>query len=524
MGDNFCGDLQVKLNRYHYETPDPVKVSTLIADSNPGRVPSVQSVGSKVGPQRLARAGTLQDLGDHMRKADPAILASLAVGEIIKLRGGPPTQQEMRAFIIDSLKHRAEIELLRLVYGHNFRLIAIHCSRDNRFSRLENGKFHLAPHDDIGKFIDRDEQDRSKTWGQEVNQVFHQADFFVDNDHPQDNVKYGPDLDRFVDLCVGGKLLRPTIEETGMYHAHAASMRSACLSRQVGAAILSRDGRVLAIGANEVPKSGGGVYCDGDKIDKRCFKWTEWCLNPKDEKWGKIYGKSPVGPAHCHNTRRKHELRSDIVSWFVDDVAPQLADNLLETTGNAKELFAQFKRQEIVDTIKRFFGDSERFKGMPGVKDLIEYSRSIHAEMEALMSALRSGTPTIGAVLYTTTYPCHNCARHIVAAGISRVYYMEPFVKSLAIELHHDALIHDNSPECDGNFGDNRVAILPFTGVGPRLYAELFTKVKEWKGPTGEFVPPPSSGLPCAIQLDSLEAIERRAAERARILQPQERQ
>lgn len=501
--ETFCADLQTKLkDDYGYEALDPIKISSLIEERNRNSVPTVTSTGMDAGQQKLDRVIKLQDFGDEMRAPNPAILASLAVDKIINMRGGPPALGTKRCFIIDSLKHRSEVDLLRLVYGHNFRLIAIHCGRKNRLDRLEKGKFRHAKLEDIVRFIDRDEQDNSKNWGQEVNKVFHQADYFIDNDQKQDGVKYAPDLARFLDLCVKGALLRPTAEETGMYYAHAASLQSSCLSRQVGAAILATDGRVLATGTNEVPKFGGGVYKDGDPADHRCFQWKDWCLTPKDPK----YKESPVGEGCCHNTRRKKELRTEILEWLGVTFGPLLAAKLVP---EQEKLFDATERQRVEDAVKSILRENtDALKGMPGIKDIIEYSRSIHAEMDALMNALRSGTSTVQSILFTTTYPCHNCARHIVAAGVIKVYYMEPFVKSLAIELHHDSLVNE-----DQNAAENkRVAILAFTGVGPRLYSELFLKEGEWKDSTGRYVPPSISGLRKAIQLDSLEAIERRAA------------
>src|SRR3974377_740241 len=54
--------------------------------------------------------------------------------------------------------------------------------------------------------------------------------------------------------------------------------------------------------------------------------------------------------------------------------------------------------------------------------NLIEFSRAVHAEMEAIISVARTGKAGLmGGTIFSTTFPCHNCARHIVAAGIKRV-------------------------------------------------------------------------------------------------------
>jgi deoxycytidylate deaminase len=102
------------------------------------------------------------------------------------------------------------------------------------------------------------------------------------------------------------------------------------------------------------------------------------------------------------------------------------------------------------------------------VRDLIEYSRSIHAEMEAILTAARAGKAGIvGGTLYTTTFPCHNCARHIVAAGVSKVFYVEPYAKSLALELHGDSISLLDTDK-------NTCAFLQYEGVGPNSILKLF--------------------------------------------------
>jgi hypothetical protein len=73
-----------------------------------------------------------------------------------------------------------------------------------------------------------------------------------------------------------------------------------------------------------------------------------------------------------------------------------------------------------------------------------------------------------GATLFTTTFPCHNCAKHIVSAGITRVVYIEPYPKSMAGALFGDTISIDQPVT-------GRVGFSPFVGVGPRRYFDLFS-------------------------------------------------
>ena len=102
------------------------------------------------------------------------------------------------------------------------------------------------------------------------------------------------------------------------------------------------------------------------------------------------------------------------------------------------------------------------------VKDLTEFGRALHAEMDCLLSANRSGRSVVGGTMYVTTFPCHNCAKHIVASGLKRVIYIEPYPKSRVDELHDDS-ISLNSRNTD------KVQFLPFIGLGPRRYFDLFS-------------------------------------------------
>jgi hypothetical protein len=89
--------------------------------------------------------------------------------------------------------------------------------------------------------------------------------------------------------------------------------------------------------------------------------------------------------------------------------------------------------------------------------------------MEALLACSRNRVSSRGATLYTTTFPCHNCAKHIIAAGITKVVYIEPYQKSKAAEFHKDAMVVGFSEEKDV------VRFEPFVGFGPRHFLDFFS-------------------------------------------------
>ena len=106
--------------------------------------------------------------------------------------------------------------------------------------------------------------------------------------------------------------------------------------------------------------------------------------------------------------------------------------------------------------------------------ELTEYGRVVHAEMGAICDAARLGRALKGSVLFCTTFPCHNCTKHLLAAGIGRVIYMEPYPKSKAKELHeHEIEIEKRST--------TRVSFLPFLGISPVRYRDVFQKGKRKK-------------------------------------------
>jgi len=135
------------------------------------------------------------------------------------------------------------------------------------------------------------------------------------------------------------------------------------------------------------------------------------------------------------------------------------------------EIVSTIISSKIIDESKK--ANLEKILAESKISDLTEFGRVVHAEMEAILSCSRVGISTVGTSLYCTTFPCHNCAKHIVDAGISRVVYVEPYPKSRALELHSDSISLKTSS--DGSEENSFVIFEPFTGVGARRFLELFS-------------------------------------------------
>ncbi|MGH9424596.1 MAG: hypothetical protein ACRD3J_31775, partial [Thermoanaerobaculia bacterium] len=188
----------------------------------------------------------------------------------------PSAPLRRHAFIINSLKRKGEITALRSVYGDGFVLLGAYAARDirietlsARIARSQNKESRDCRHI-AERLIARDEAERSD-FGQDVSNTFFRADAFIDATERAcaDNA-----VRRFVEVIFGHPFATPTREELGMQHAFSAALRSADLSRQVGAAITTDDGQLLAVGTNDVPKAGGGMYWPGP-YDYRDFRFAQ---------------------------------------------------------------------------------------------------------------------------------------------------------------------------------------------------------------------------------------------------------
>lgn len=433
---------QAALQSYKYTT-ESIRLSRLIEIN-------ADKVGAEIDKSnRFTEVSTLIDAGDKLRERYGSdVLAKLAVARIggdrdkmfgafrdaasdLHTNARRKIADQRVCHIVDSIKNKSELDLLRLLYGEALFAIGVFSPLEVRRANLERpGSFTS---EQISKLIDVDSGEEF-SHGQSVRDTFPLCDFFLRVDHACTGATLAPaigqitnKLTRLLGLMFRTSIVTPTLEEAAMYAAASAARNSACLSRQVGAAVTGANGEVLAVGWNDVPQSGGGVYgkpalAPGliTTSDQRCYNLTG---------------------QRCHN-----DLEKAIIAEKVVDV-------LIE-----KQIVA---RETKAGAIRAISGDSR-------VKDLIEFSRAVHAEMHAILGASRvAGDRVLGGKIFITTYPCHGCARHIVAAGISEIHYIEPYRKSLATKLHSDSL-----SECLTDTG--KVILYQFDGLAPRRFIDMF--------------------------------------------------
>ena len=61
---------------------------------------------------------------------------------------------------------------------------------------------------------------------------------------------------------------------------------------------------------------------------------------------------------------------------------------------------------------------------------------TIHAEMNAVLQCAKFGIPTDGAELYVTDFPCLQCTKMLLQAGVKKIHYLRNYNNdSYALEL-----------------------------------------------------------------------------------------
>jgi deoxycytidylate deaminase len=420
----FQNPLKSCLKRYKYRL-NAVRVSDLIKKFG------VSSPNSKTtGTIEYVRLNEAMHNGNQLRLSAKRgeILALAAAGAIHSARPKKSKDQALRncAHVIRSLKHPEEVRALRRIYGNGFFLIGLIVDESQRRKYLTHDLGCTDP--EVNQLLKRDEHEEDpqyfgldgRNYGQRTRDTFHLADAFL-------SLEDDAQLQRFIGLVFGSPYVTPTRDEHAMLMAFASALRSADLSRQVGAVIVSAQNDLIATGANDAPRATGGLYWPG-KDDQRDY------VLQKDT-----------------NEERRNEIVNDVLQ------------RLSPKGSQAGDWVSQGKK---------------KLKGSP-LMDITEYGRAVHAEMEALLSCARTGCSPVAGTLYSTTFPCHNCAKHIVDSGVMRVVYVEPYPKSQALTLFSDSIrLHDQPTPVTARQRkrvQQRVTFEPFQGIGTRRFFDLFS-------------------------------------------------
>ena len=408
--DEVIRDIKDQLKFYRYET-ETISVSQDI-------ISQFDLEPHKEWRSEFERISHYMDLGNKIRvkTKDNSILmkgvSSHLYGRRKRDARGFPQPRGRIAYIIKSIKHPDEVDFMRDAYGDGFHLIGVTSSHERRLNnlmvRMGLGKIQAE------QLLERDANEDIKQ-GQHTRDAFQHADYFICTTEDTDQINNA--VSRLLELLFGNPFISPNFDEYAMFMAYASSLRSADLSRQIGA-VIAKNNEILSMGTNDCPRAGGGLY------------WPVLMEHGKyeDEENGRDY-----------------TLGYD--------------SNKIEQKKIISALLSAFDIQETEENIKKA-KDS-------GIGDLTEYGRVVHGEMEAMLACARNNISCKGATLYATTFPCHNCAKHIVAAGIKRVVYIEPYPKSKAFAFYKTEI-------SDAIKVEPKVLFEPFTGVGPQRFMDLF--------------------------------------------------
>jgi deoxycytidylate deaminase len=398
-----CSTMALALEKYGYKR---VSLSSEVRNElatrrQGGKAPASSTKGDD---RRL-----LQDIGNELRNKHGAdYWAKKAVQNADQTIG-------TGLVVFDGIRNSHELDFLRTTFP-NFILITVWCPLSKRFDRVTkeyNG--------DRSAFEEDDKRDGNEEfeYGQQVQLCVDKADIVIRNDEshmPQAAaVRYLENkIGQYISLINCTEVRPPHNDELAMAIAYTSALRSLCLKRTVGAAITTHNGVLISSGYNENPdpmfpcvKAFGYCYKDAHLRDHINVMVTR---NPE-----------------CPNKSRRQSVQG------------------------VESLRDGFKCSKCgYSFVKAYAPD----RGM-------SRCTAVHAEMAAVLNA--TGKDLRDKVLYTTTFPCAQCARQIAYVGIKKVVYVEPYP----------------DPDSESFMSEQcKITLQMFEGVKARAYERIFNNVR----------------------------------------------
>ncbi len=488
--------LEQTLRRVNFDLAE-IKLSERLHE-----VPQLAAMLPAPDAPAVDRYSSLTDCGEWLRadREDAAAVAMEAV-RYLHTTARPTARREALsppehlgvAYLFRNLMHADEVRRLRKLYDRKLFVISIFSPEDRRAKHLAEVLAGTArrPADlqaSARRLIERETggpttpsaspRARNTRYALNIESAFHHGDLFVDASDAQ---LARDEVQRFVELIFRYPFHTPRVEEIGMADAFSAALESGNLARPVGAAITTADGELLVTGTNDVPRSGGGVYRAGDKPDHRDHNREHWGYDSSDRHRREILANfmrhllaDPAWLEHIRVDGSKSAQK--LAAALAEEASRPTAVSDDKSTGAQKPPAADVDYEKLVATViaSPIISQSEFF-------DVIEYGRTLHAEMDAITSAARKGISLRGATLYCTTLPCHECARLIIGAGIQRVVFIEPYEKSRALDLYKTEIAFKTFRESMSEPHPTEVHFIPYVGISPRRFQELFAWVPRKK-------------------------------------------
>lgn len=260
---------------------------------------------------------------------------------------------------------------------------------------------------------------------QNVERCVEVADIFIYNrTDNQQRLLLKQHLVRYVSLIMNPGLVLPTDIERCMQIAQTAKVNSGCISRQVGAVLTDANYQVRSIGWNDVPP--GRVPCTYRDVFDISRHWS---------------------------TAAYSDYENDD-----DDTFQQYLRTIAEQVTCAQKTMAKMGKR-LPYCFKDIFNRIDRNKNQV-------HPRSLHGEERAFLNLADQGGSSIhGGYLFTTSSPCELCSKKACYMGISKIYYVEPYVGLSAKHVLSD-----------GEARQRPIQEL-FTGALGRAYTYLYTPI-----------------------------------------------
>jgi dCMP deaminase len=212
----------------------------------------------------LRRRG-IDETREHMIETGRALRAAHGPG-ILAARLAA-TMQPDRNYVIDSIRHPAEVEALRAL-GAKFRLLWVDADPERRFERMQ-ARGRPGDPDSLDRLLALEGRERGSddVSMQQLDAVAELADVHLRNDG--DLAELHAQVQRVLEASLG--FVRPGWDAYFLSIAQVVASRSNCVKRHVGA-VIARDRRIISTGYNGTPR---GVRNCNEGGCPRCNSFAE---------------------------------------------------------------------------------------------------------------------------------------------------------------------------------------------------------------------------------------------------------